>query len=201
MSIRKHLIRLAHENPEFRPHLVPLLRYASENLFRIGEKLHLRGSVHGTGFQPNEQVVVVGYEPDQFTPMGPQPFITFYWVESVANPGHKKLLSPDRLGHKIGKLRDEYLYAFSQLEKAVKKSGLSTFKRESSAIRGQLGFENKGPNLPPGEIQAALLRMPYIKQGPGNSLLLTIPTGQTQTRDYPIRVSQVMHDRIDLLNR
>jgi len=173
--------------------LVPLLRgrVAKFNPLQVGFETTYRQHGHPT-FKSGDRLRVTGILPHRFTTKGPEPFVPFYEVERLSEPGGTYVVHPRILQGTLDdwKNRDPYQDAFKKLSRAMKNSGLlNDYKREAGHLRGILGFSSKFPagGLPKSEIESYLLRTPDVKEV-GGKLVIEIPTGQNVTTPFPLKL-------------
>ena len=208
MSLHKNIVRLAHENPGTRSVLVPMLRAAASQrdykMYPVGTKLMFPQRHQEIPYQ--EPVQVIGYKHQMFTKWGPDPFIDFYVVEKVNDPGKEYVVHPMQFHNPSGwKIRSPYELAFKYLSDAMKKSGLlKDFKREAGRIKHILGFRAlKSYGQPLDEVTRALAATPEVSTR-GKNLVVEVPSGPSSTEVFPLQLTSMplegmwMVDRIDL---
>jgi len=195
MTLRNRLVRLAHEVPVLRPHLVPLLRNADADApakpaYKVGETVRVSP---GTGLQDVWHGKVLGFE-THFTRIGPRPFVAWYVLEKP--DGSRVVVPPHFVEASKWDLRRDDEYAFVVMTKALRKAGLlNLLKRRAGYQRGYLGYEIPygKDGIPMDEFKRKMLADPAI--GPhGNSLMLTIPTGETETASYELKLESAYPD-------
>lgn len=200
MKLANRLVTLAHSNLEIRRYLVPILREAvlSTNLrmYPVGTEMVFRWALHKQ-IKQDELIRVVGYKPDIYTDFGPDPFITFYVIEKVSEPGTTYTVHPRTLHtYQEWKSRPPYDFAFNVLSRAMKKSGLLNDYKRFAVVRGELGYHALHGGLPSSEVKSYLLRVDSFKGGEikeqGNQLVVSIPVGQHEHKDF--RVDLISED-------